>query len=97
MAKKSVIAQLQTAGESAIEKVAQIPTTRTALKGAMQLKDRGERIVHGLESIDGRLAAIEKRLAALEGQAPKRRARTASTAKSAASPTRSAKSRPTSS
>ncbi len=95
MAKKSVISQLQTAGESALGKVAQNPATRGALKGAIELKDRGERIVHGLESIDGRLSAIEKRLASLESQAPKPR-RAASTASSsrAAKPRSSAKPKP---
>jgi len=78
MPKKSVISQLQTAGESALGKVAQNSTTRSALRGAMQLKDRGERIVHGLESIDTRLEAIEKRLAALEAKAPKSRPRSGS-------------------
>lgn len=91
MAKKSVISQLQTAGESALGKVTHNPATRTALKGAFELKDRGERIVHGLESIDGRLAAIEKRLAALEAQAPKRRARPSAAASKTASTARAAK------
>ena len=94
MARKSVISQLQTAGESVLGKVAENPTTRTALKGAMELKDRGERIVHGLESIDSRLAAIEKRLAALEGGAPRPRTRATGTAKSAAASPRKTKPRP---
>jgi hypothetical protein len=75
MAKKSVISQLQAAGENALGKLAQNTTTRSALRAATQLKDRGERIVQGLESIEGRLAAIEKRLAALEAQSPPRRTR----------------------
>jgi len=94
MARKSVISQLQTAGESVLGKVAENPTTRTALKGAMELKDRGERIVHGLESIDSRLAAIEKRLAALEGGAPRPRTRATGTAKRATGTAKSAAASP---
>jgi hypothetical protein len=81
MAKKSVMSQLASVGEGALEKLAHSPATRTALQGAMQLKDRGEKLVHGLDSVDDRLAAIERRLDALEKAAkPKRsspRARTA--------------------
>lgn len=81
MARKSVISQLASAGEEAIGKLAQNPAARTALQGAIQLKDRGVEFVHGLDSVDERLAAIEKRLDALEKAAtPKRtttRARTA--------------------
>jgi hypothetical protein len=81
MAKKSVMSQLASVGEGALEKLAHSPATRTALQGAMQLKDRGEKLMHGLDSVDDRLAAIERRLDALEKAAkPKRsspRARTA--------------------
>ncbi len=81
MAKKSVMSQLASVGEGALDKLAHSPATRTALQGAMQLKDRGEKLVHGLDSVDDRLAAIERRLDALEKAAkPKRsspRARTA--------------------
>ena len=37
----------------------------------MQLKDRGEQVLAGFESIEKRLASIEKRLTALEGTAKK--------------------------
>jgi hypothetical protein len=81
MAKKSVMSQLASVGEGALEKLAHSPATRTALQGAMQLKDRGEKLMHGLDSVDDRLAAIERRLDALEkASKPKRsspRARTA--------------------
>ena len=91
MARKSVMSQLASAGEEALGKLAHNPATRTAIQGAMQLKDRGEKLVHGLDSVDDRLAAIEKRLDALEKAVkPKRaaptRARTAATkARAAAS------------
>ena len=65
---KSVLSQLQSVGEGAIEKITQNTATRTALQGAIHLKDRGEQLVGGLASIEKRLVAVEKRLAALEGQ-----------------------------
>jgi hypothetical protein len=36
------------------------------LQGAVQVKERGERVIHALESIGERLTAIEDRLGALE-------------------------------
>jgi hypothetical protein len=64
--RKAVITQLQSVGEGALGKLAQNPATRNAVQGAMQVKERGERFVHLLESIEQRLAAIEKRLASVE-------------------------------
>ncbi len=78
--KNSVISQLQSVGEGALGKLTQSGPTRSALQGARELKDRGERLVHGLESIESRLAAIEKRLNALENVKPKRTTRSRSTA-----------------
>ena len=90
MVKKTVMSQLASVGEGALGKIAQNPATRPAVQGAMQLKDRGEKFVHGLESIDERLAAIEKRLDALEkANKPRRattRARTAGSKTGAAKP-----------
>jgi hypothetical protein len=83
MAKKTVISQLASVGEGALGKIAQNPATRTALQGAMQLKDKGERFVHGLESVEERLVAIERRLDAVEKANKPKRATT--TARSAAS------------
>jgi hypothetical protein len=65
---KSVLSQLQTVGEDALGKVTQNPAARTALKGAMNLKDRGNQWVTSLLDIDKRLKAVEKRLSALEHQ-----------------------------
>ena len=88
MVKKSVMSQLASVGEGALDKIAHSPATRTALQGAMQLKDRGEKLVHGLDSVDDRLAAIEKRLDALEKAAKPKR--TTARARSGASKTRAA-------
>ena len=86
MAKKSVMSQLASVGEGALEKIAHSPATRTAYQGAKQLKDRGEKFVQGLDSVDERLAAIEKRLDALEKTAKPKR--TTTRARTAASKTR---------
>jgi len=64
--RKSVLTQLQSVSEGALEKIAQNETARSAITGAVQLKGRGERMLHGLETMEDRLAAIEARLAALE-------------------------------
>jgi len=74
MVRKTVISQLQSVGEGALGKLAQSPATRTAFQGAIQVKERGERFLHSLESIEARLGAIEKRLTALEKARPKRAA-----------------------
>ena len=66
MVRKTVISQLQSVGEGALGKLAQSPATRGAVQGAMQVKERSERIFHSLDSIDDRLRAIERRLSALE-------------------------------
>jgi len=72
MVRKTVISQLQSVGEGALEKLAASPATRTALQGAVQVKEKGERFLHALESIDERLESIERRLSAIEKAKPKR-------------------------
>ena len=67
MARRKVISQLQTVGEDALERLAQNPAARTAIHGAMQVKERGERLLHAVDEIEERLSAIEARLGALEG------------------------------
>ena len=54
---KSVLSQLQSVGEGAIEKITQNPATRSALQGAIHLRDRGEQLVTGLVAIEKRLVA----------------------------------------
>ena len=62
----TVISGLQSVSEGALGKLTSSQATRSAVQGAMQLKDRGDRILRGLESIEERLTAIEKRLTAME-------------------------------
>jgi|SRR5579871_3348691 hypothetical protein len=81
---KSQLQQLQSASESALGKITQNQTARSALQSAAQLKDKGDKLLSTLSSIEARLTAIEKRLDAVEGKAPK----------SAATRTRSAASKP---
>ena len=66
VAKKLTLGQLASVGEGAIGRLAQNPVTHRALEGALQLKERVEKLVNGLESLEQRLAAVEKRLDALE-------------------------------
>lgn len=85
MVRKTVISQLQSVGEGALGKLAQSPATRGAVMGAVQVKERGERLLRTLDSIDKRLASIEERLSTLEHGKPERpaaapRARRASSA-----------------
>lgn len=91
MAKRTVISQLTSVGESALEQLAASPVTRKALEGAMQVKDRLEKLVGVLGDIDGRVSALEKRLDALEKakRATTRARSTAGKARSAARATRS--------
>jgi len=89
MAKRTVISQLTSAGESALEQLAASPVTRRAVEGAMQVKDRVEKVVGVLGEMDRRVSALEKRLDALE-KAKRAPARSTATKKT------TAKSRPAS-
>ena len=84
VARKLMLGQLASVGEGAIGKLAQNPVTHKALEGALQVKERVEKLVNGLESVEQRLAAVEQRLDALEK--PKRRtpAKSTSTRKTTA-------------
>jgi len=66
VARKLVLGQLQSVGEGAIGKLAQNPVTSRAVEGALQAKERVEKVVRSLESIEERMAAVERRLDALE-------------------------------
>jgi len=60
VARKLVLGQLASVGEGAIGKLAQNPVTHKALEGALQVKERVEKVVKGLESLEQRLDALEK-------------------------------------
>jgi len=66
--KKLMLGQLASVGEGAIGKLAQNPMTHRALEGALQLKERVEKLVNGLEAVEQRLTAVEQRLDALEAK-----------------------------
>jgi hypothetical protein len=85
VARKLMLGQLASVGEGAIGKLAQNPVTHKALEGALQVKERVEKLVNGLESLEQRLAAVEQRLDALE----KAKRRTPAARKSTASKTTS--------
>jgi len=74
VARKLMLGQLASVGEGAIGKLAQNPVTHKALEGALQLKERVEKLVNGLESLEQRMTAVEQRLDAVEK--PKRSATT---------------------
>jgi hypothetical protein len=78
--KRTMLGQLTSVGEGAIGKLAQNPVTHKAVESAIQVKERVEKVVRGLESIDRRMTAVEKRLDALDK--PKR----ATTRKTATAP-----------
>ncbi len=80
----TVISGLQSVSEGALGKLTSSQATRSAVQGAMQLKDRGDRILRGLESIEERLTAIEKRLTAMEKQSAPRTRTTTSKPRSTA-------------
>ena len=75
--KRTMLGQLTSVGEGAIGRLAQNPVTHKAVEGAIQVKERVEKVVRGLESMERRMVAVEKRLEALEK--PKRRATTRKT------------------
>jgi hypothetical protein len=75
--KRTVLGQLTSVGEGAIGRLAQNPVTHRAVESAIQVKERVEKLVGGLDSMERRMMAVEKRLEALEK--PKRRAATRKT------------------
>jgi hypothetical protein len=81
MVKRMMFSQLQSVGEGAIGKIAQSPTTHKAFQGALQLKERVEKLVRGLEDIEGRVSALEKRVEKLESAKPKLTRSTAGSSK----------------
>ena len=82
MAKRTVISQLTSVGESALEQLAASPLTRKALEGALQVKERVEKLVGTVGNIDDRVSALEKRIEALEKAKRTTRPRATTTGKS---------------
>jgi hypothetical protein len=87
MAGKLTLGQLASVGEGAIGRLTQNPVTQKALEGAVQLKERVEKLMAGVDSLEQRMTAVEQRLDALEK--PKRATKKSTTAKSPATKTSS--------
>jgi hypothetical protein len=71
--KRSMMSQLASVSEGALGKLASSDLSKSALQGALMLKERMERLVMGMTELDDRMDALEKRVAALEkpkGRAP---------------------------
>ena len=86
VARKLVLGQLASVGEGAIGRLAQNPVTHKALEGALQVKERVEKLVNGFESLEQRMTAVEQRLDALEK--PKRATAKSTTARKKTTTTR---------
>ena len=65
-AKRSVFSQLTSVGEGALGRIAQNPVTHRAFEGAMQVKDRVEKLVNGLAELEERVTKLEERVDALD-------------------------------
>jgi len=83
-ARKSVISQLTSVGEGALGKIAQNPVTAKALEGALQAKERVEKLVSSVGDLETRVSKLEKRMDALD-KAKRTAAKKASTASKASS------------
>jgi uncharacterized small protein (DUF1192 family) len=68
--KRSVISQLASVGEGALERLTQNPVAHKALEGALQVKDRVEKLVNGLAEVEERVARLEERVDRLEPKRP---------------------------
>ena len=85
MERPTVITQLATAGEDAIERIVSYPLAQRALEAGQQVRTRIEKLFASVADLDGRVSRIEERLDALEGK-KKPAARKASTAAKAEEP-----------
>jgi hypothetical protein len=65
----TMMEQLSSLSEEAIERLAHSPLTARAMEAGMQVKGRVEKLVASLADLDGRVSGIEKRLDALEKKA----------------------------
>jgi hypothetical protein len=85
--KRTVISQLASVGEEALGRIVQNPVTHRAREGAVQIRDRVEKLVLGLTGVEDRVARLEERVDRLEQakRAPAKRAAPSSQAKGAGS------------
>ncbi len=68
MPRPTMMEQLTSLSEDALERLAQSPFTRTAVEAGMQVKSRVEKLVASVVDLDGRVTRIEERLDTLEGK-----------------------------
>ena len=60
MDKKTMMTQLATVSEAALGKLAQSDLSKTALQGAITVKDRVERLMSKMTDLDERVIELEK-------------------------------------
>ena len=65
----TIVEQLTSLSEDAIERLAHSPLTARAVEAGMQVKSRLEKLVASIADLDGRVTRIEQRLDKLEKQA----------------------------
>ncbi len=58
--------QLTSVGEGAVGKLSQYPGTSKLVEGAVQLKDKVEKLVTSVVEIEGRVSKLEERVDALD-------------------------------
>jgi phage shock protein A len=80
-----MISQLTSVGEGALGKIAQNPVTHRALEGALQAKERVEKLVGSVGDLEGRVTKLEKRLDALDKAKRTAAKKTSTTSKSSSS------------
>jgi hypothetical protein len=68
MERPTMITQLATAGEDAIERLVSYPLAQRALEAGQQVRTRIEKLFASVADLDGRVTRIEERLDALEGK-----------------------------
>jgi phage shock protein A len=78
MERPTVITQLATAGEDALERIVSYPLAQRALEAGQQVRTRIEKLVASVADVEGRVTRLEERVDALEGKkkpaAPKKAA-----------------------
>jgi phage shock protein A len=85
-----MISQLTSVGEGALGKIAQNPVTHRALEGALQAKERVEKLVGSVGDLESRVTKLEKRLDALDKAKRTPAKKTSATSKSSSSSSKSA-------